>query len=134
MAKTPGKKEEKVLDVKRKTTSKEKKEEKTEKIVQSSSKSSKDSGFSFEAVREPHISEKAAYLAEKNQYTFKVSPNYNKKEVKKTVEGLYGVNVLSVNIIKIPSKKRRLGRIEGFKKSYVKAVVKIKQGQKIEIL
>ncbi len=94
----------------------------------------KNSGFAFEAVKEPHISEKATLLSEKDQYTFKVSPNYNKNEIKKAVEGLYGVNVLSVNMIKIPAKKRRLGRTEGFKKAYAKAVVKIKSGQKIEIL
>jgi len=39
-----------------------------------------------------------------------------------------------VNIIKIPAKKRRLGRTEGFRKQYTKAVVKKKEGQKIEIL
>ena len=50
------------------------------------------------------------------------------------MEGIYGVNVLSVNIIKIPAKKRRLGKTEGFRKAYKKAVVKIKAGQKIEIL
>jgi len=91
-------------------------------------------GFSFEAVRRPHISEKASYLSEKDQYIFEVAPDYNKNEVKNAVEGLYGVDVLSVNIIKIPAKKRRLGRVEGFKKGYKKAVVKIKNGQKIEIL
>ncbi len=96
--------------------------------------SKKTSGFSYEAVQEPHISEKATNLSEKNQYIFKVSPNYNKKEVKKAIEGIYGVDVLSVNIIKIPSKKRRMGRIEGHKKGFTKAVVKIKQGQKIEII
>ena len=41
---------------------------------------------------------------------------------------------MSVNIIKIPAKKRRLGRVEGFRKKYTKAVVKIRDGQKIEIL
>lgn len=92
------------------------------------------SGFAFEAVKEPHISEKASILSEGNQYTFEVSPKYNKNEIKKAVEGIYGVNVLSVNMIKIPAKKRRLGRTEGFKKQYKKAVVKIKDGQKIEIL
>ena len=65
---------------------------------------------------------------------FEVSPNYNKNEVKNAVEGIYNVDVLSVNIIKIPAKKRRLGRTEGFRKAYKKAVVKIKEGQKIEIL
>lgn len=96
--------------------------------------SSNKRGFSYEAIKQPHISEKATYLAEKDQYVFKVLPNYNKNEIKNAVEGIYGVNVISVNIIKIPAKKRRLGRTEGFKKSYKKAVVKIKEGQKIEIL
>lgn len=95
----------------------------------------KTAGFSFEAVREPHISEKAADLGEKkNQYIFKVSENYNKKEIKKTIEGLYGVDVLSVNVIKIPKKKKRVGRIEGYKKGFSKAIIKIREGQKIEIL
>lgn len=94
----------------------------------------KNKSFSYEAIKEPHISEKASYLAEKDQYVFEVSPNYNKNEVKKAVEGIYGVDVLSVNVIKIPPKKRRVGRTEGFRKAYKKAVVRIKQGQKIEIL
>ena len=44
------------------------------------------------------------------------------------------MDVLSVNIVKIPAKKRRLGKTEGFRKAYKKAIVKIKNGQKIEIL
>ena len=44
------------------------------------------------------------------------------------------MDVLSVNKIKIPAKKRRIGKTEGFRKGYVKAIVKIKEGQKIEIL
>jgi len=91
-------------------------------------------GFSYEVVKNPHISEKASYLAEKNQYVFQVLPGYNKKEIKNSVEGIYGVNVLSVNLIKVPAKKRRLGKTEGFRKAYKKAIVNIKEGQKIEIL
>ena len=73
-------------------------------------------------------------LAENDKYTFKVYSNTNKLEIKKSVEGIYGVNVLRVNIIKSPKKKRRLGRTEGFKKAFTKAVVTVKAGQKIEIL
>ena len=90
--------------------------------------------FSYEAVKQPHISEKATGLMEQNQYIFKVLSSANKLDIKKAVEGIYGVNVLSVNKIKIPAKKRRLGRHEGWRKSYQKAIVKIKEGQKIEIL
>jgi len=90
-------------------------------------------GFSYSIVKEPHISEKSTLLAEGNKYTFKVDGNANKPEIKRSVEGIYGVNVLGVSIIKIPKKKRRLGKTEGFRKGYRKAVVTIKKGQKIEV-
>lgn len=90
--------------------------------------------FSYEAIKQPHISEKASDLAESNQYIFEISPNYNKNEIKNAIEGIYGVDVLSVHTIKIPAKKRRLGKTQGFRKAYKKAVVRIKDGQKIEIL
>ena len=102
--------------------------------AKTTSAKAKNAKFSYEAIKQPHISEKASYLAEKDQYVFEVSPNYNKQEVKKSVEGIYGVDILSVNMIKIPAKKRRLGKTEGFRKAYKKAVVTIKEGQKIEIL
>lgn len=89
--------------------------------------------FSYEVVKEPHISEKSTNLNQNNKYVFKVYNHTNKPEIKKSVEGIYGVNVLSVNIIKIPKKKRRIGKTEGFRKGYSKAVVTIKEGQKIEI-
>jgi len=91
-------------------------------------------GFSYEIVKAPHISEKATGLAESNHYVFKVVAGSNKTEIKKAVEGIYGVNVLSVNIIKIKAKKRRIGKTQGFKKGHTKAVVKVAEGQKIEIL
>ena len=90
-------------------------------------------GFSYSIIQEPHISEKASVLTESNKYTFKVHKSSNKLEIKKSIEGIYGVTVLDVNMIKIPHKKRRLGRTEGFKKAFVKAIVTVKAGQKIEI-
>ncbi len=90
-------------------------------------------GFSYEIVKGPHISEKGNILGEKNKYAFKVYDRSNKLEIKKSIEGIYGVDVLAVNIITIPAKKRRLGKTEGFKKGYKKALVTIKEGQKIEV-
>ena len=88
----------------------------------------------YRILKSPHISEKSTDLIEKSQYVFKVFPNTNKTEIKKAIESHYGVDVLSVNLIKIPAKRRRLGRITGFRKGYKKAIIKIKKGQKIEIL
>ena len=85
-------------------------------------------------LKEPQVTEKATDLTKYNQYVFKVFPRSNKKEITKAIEDLYGVDVVSVKIINIPHKARRLGRVEGWRKGYKKAIVKIKQGQKIELL
>ncbi|MCG2699886.1 50S ribosomal protein L23 [Candidatus Parcubacteria bacterium] len=88
----------------------------------------------YGVVKAPHISEKATDLGAINRYVFKVFSRANKVEIKKTIESIYGVKVLTVNIITIPAKKRRLGKTIGLKQGYKKAIVKIKEGQKIEII
>ena len=82
----------------------------------------------------PHVTEKATDLSSHDQYVFRVFPRANKIQIKKAVENVYGVDVINVNVINIPKKKKRWGRTEGFKKGYKKAIVKIKQGQKIDVL
>ncbi len=91
-------------------------------------------GSAFRILKSPHVTEKATALTGKNQYIFKVFTSANKNEIKKSIEGLYGVDVASVRIINVHKKRRRLGRREGFRKGYKKAIVKIKKGQKIEVL
>ena len=85
-------------------------------------------------LKRPHVSEKATDLLEKDQYTFEIFPDVNKIEVKKAIEETYNVDVLKVKIINIPPKKRRMGRISGWRKGRKKAIIKIKKGQKIEVL
>ncbi len=94
----------------------------------------KRAGQAWEVLKSPQITEKATDLAKQNQYAFKIMPKANKTKVKKAVEDLYGVDVLGVKIIKAHKKKRRQGRILGWRKGYKKAIVKIKEGQKIELL
>ena len=91
-------------------------------------------GLAYRVLEAPQVTEKATDLTKKNQYIFKIFPRANKSEVKKAVNELYGVDVLDVKIIKVPAKKRRLGKIRGWRKGYKKAIVKIKEGQKIEVL
>src|SRR5579863_4277928 len=133
-SKQPAKKAKEASVAKKSTAKPVKTEVKKEATPSTSGKAKTAKGFSYEAVQQPHISEKATILGEMNQYVFEVAERSNKKEIAKSVEGIYGVNVVSVNIIKVPPKKRRLGKTQGFKKSYVKAIVKIQDGQKIEIL
>lgn len=92
------------------------------------------SGESWRTLKGPHITEKGTYLNKGDQYVFKVFPEANKTEIKKSIEGLYNVDVLKVRIINIHEKSRRLGKTEGKRKGYKKAIIKIKKGQKIELL
>jgi len=85
-------------------------------------------------LKSPHITEKATDLTKKNQYVFNIWPRANKTEVRKAIESLYNVDVLKVMIAKIPRKKRRLARTIGWRKGYKKAIVRLKEGQKIEVL
>ena len=93
-----------------------------------------DKKFNSFIIRAPHITEKATDLQAKNQYTFRVSSGSNKTEIKKTIEQLYNVDVLSVKIIKVPRKSRRVGKVSGWRKGYKKAIIKTGKGQKIEEL
>jgi len=135
------KKREKVKEKKRKPE--EKKDLKNEKkpavvkIPQAkkpTKKPIKISKTAYKVLRVPHVTEKATSLVGKNQYVFKIWSDSNKKEVKKAVESVFGVEVTAVKIINVPKKKRRLGRIKGFRKGYKKAIIRIREGQKIELL
>ena len=81
----------------------------------------------------PHISEKAAILADtREQYVFKVEPTATKTEVKQAVESLFDVKVQSVNMINIKGKRKifkgRLGQRNGIRK----AIVRLAAGQEID--
>ena len=91
-------------------------------------------GEAYKILKTPQVTEKATDLVKKNQYVFKVYSRANKNEVKKAIENVYGVDVISVRVINVPAKRRRLGRQRGWRKGYKKAIVKIKAGQKIEVL
>lgn len=85
----------------------------------------------YKSIKFPHITEKSAKLADINKYVFKVLPDANKIEIARSIAGFYGVKVENVNIINIHRKKRFLRRREGYKSGYKKAIVTLKQGNKI---
>ena len=81
----------------------------------------------------PLITEKATNLGIENKYAFEIASKANKIEVKKAIEGFYGVKPMKINIIKIKGKKVRYGRTQGRTKNTKKAVVTLKQGDKIDV-
>ena len=82
----------------------------------------------------PLLTEKSTRLREAyNQIAFRVSPRANKSEVKKAVEEALKVKVLSVNIVNVHGKTKRLGRFEGKEPSWKKGIVTLKEGQKLDL-
>lgn len=86
----------------------------------------------YKVLKSPHVTEKAVSLGAQNKYVFKIRPDANGAEARKAIQELYGVKVENVNIIKIPRKKRKVGRSEGFKPGYKKIIVTLREGEKIE--
>jgi len=89
---------------------------------------------SYKILKTPHVTEKATDLIKENKYTFRVLSEANKVEIKRTIEDIYNVDVVSVKIINVHPKQRRLGRTLGQRKGYKKAIIRIREGQKIEVL
>ena len=80
----------------------------------------------------PQISEKATYIADKNeQVIFVVAPDATKPEIKAAVELLFKVQVESVQILNTKGKTKRFGRFEGRRGNVRKAYVSLKPGQEI---
>ncbi|MCX7706351.1 MAG: 50S ribosomal protein L23 [bacterium] len=88
----------------------------------------------YSIIKYPLVTEKATFLEGQNKYIFVVDRKARKSHIKMAIESIYKVTVLSVAIIKMPAKKRRyrFGQ-EGYTSSYKKAVVTVKEGEKIAI-
>jgi len=86
----------------------------------------------MEVIQRPIITEKSTALQERGKYTFEVAENANKHQVKQAVESTFNVEVVKVNMITVHPKWRGPGRRRGLTSASKKAVVTLKQGQKIE--
>ena len=82
----------------------------------------------------PQISEKATFVADKNeQVVFKVASDATKPEVKAAVESLFKVEVKSVQILNVKGKAKRFGKTMGRRDNVRKAYVLLKEGQELNL-
>ncbi len=85
----------------------------------------------------PIVTEKATQLTEKlNRYTFRVSPEANKYQIKTLVEQLYGVKVVNVNTAVVRGKNRsrwtKSGLLRGKTNQWKKAFITVAEGETID--
>jgi len=83
-------------------------------------------------IKGPIITEKTQRLkAAGNKVTFRVDVKANKIEIRKAIEEVFKVKVLAVNTIAMEGKKKRMGRTEGVRADWKKAIVTLAPGEKI---
>ena len=91
----------------------------------------------MEIMIKPVVTEKATAISEKqNRYTFRVSPEANKAQIKNLVQSLYGVKVVDVNTMNYDGKKKsrytKAGLINGKVAAFKKALVTVAEGDTID--
>lgn len=85
-------------------------------------------------VKRPVITERSTELMEQGKYVFEVDKRSNKTEIRQAIEKLFGVKVESVHTMRVPGKKKRVGRHVGYTSERKKAIVKLTPDSKpIEI-
>lgn len=80
----------------------------------------------------PLITEKTTTLMQDNKYTFVVPLTANKVEIRQAIEQIFKVKVLDVNTTRVMGKFKRMGRTQGKRPDYKKAIVKLAAGERIE--
>lgn len=86
-----------------------------------------------DVILRPIVTEKSNMLQERsNQVVFRVAKDANKIDIRKAVEKLFNVRVVAVNTFRSPSRLRRVGRNVGRRPSWKKAIVRLREGDKIE--
>ncbi|MDP3024458.1 MAG: 50S ribosomal protein L23 [candidate division Zixibacteria bacterium] len=84
-------------------------------------------------ILKPLVTEKSTDLRVKeDKYAFEVDLKANKPEIKKAIEELFKVNVVGVHTMIVHGKVKRMGRFEGKRPNWKKAIVSLKKGEKIE--
>jgi len=87
----------------------------------------------YNIIRRPLITEKTTRQKEAdNQYAFEVDRRANKIEIKRAVEQLFRVKVKQVNVSRVHGKVKRLGKNVGKRSDWKKALVSLKEGQRID--
>lgn len=85
-----------------------------------------------DVLKKPVLTEKSLTLqSAENKYTFDVEVTANKTEIKQAVEAMFGVKVITVNVMNVKPKKKRMGKYEGKTNRRRKAIVKLAEGEEI---
>lgn len=86
-----------------------------------------------DVILRPMVTEKSTGLMGENKYSFVVDIRANKTQIRQAVEQIFQVKVEKVNTMRVLGKMRRMGRTEGKRPDYKKAIVTLAEGHSIEV-
>ena len=86
-----------------------------------------------EVLLAPVVSEKSYSLIEDGKYAFRVHKDAHKTQIRQAVEELFDVHVSSVNVSQVRPKPKRRGMFRGTRPGWKKAIVQLREGERIEI-
>jgi large subunit ribosomal protein L23 len=90
----------------------------------------------FSTIIRPVVSEKSTVLGNDGKYVFEVAPTANKIQIKRAIEQAFAskrIQVSAVNILHVTGKVRRRGRSVGMTRSWKKAIVTLRPGQRLDL-
>ncbi|MGQ0644471.1 MAG: 50S ribosomal protein L23 [Elusimicrobiota bacterium] len=83
-------------------------------------------------LRRPIVTERSTALEAQNKYVFEVTPSATKGQIREAVRSAFKVDVLAVNTSNMKGKLRRRSQMQGYRSDWKKAIVTVKEGQKIK--
>jgi large subunit ribosomal protein L23 len=90
----------------------------------------------FSTIIRPVVSEKSTIQGDNGKYVFEVAHDANKIQIRHAIEEAFAnkkVQVVAVNILRVPGKVRRRGRSVGMTRSWKKAIVTLQAGQRLDL-
>lgn len=84
----------------------------------------------YDIILRPLITERSMEEAEKKKYAFEVAVDAEKIEIKRAVEELFDVKVMSVNTMNVKGKEKRMGVHTGYRPKRKKAIVRLTEASK----
>ncbi len=86
----------------------------------------------YDVIKTLVRTEKGTILEQDRKYLFQVAPKSNKIEIRRAIEEIYKVKVQDVNTTMVRGKQKRVRQEVGITTAWKKAIVTLKEGQKIE--
>jgi len=87
----------------------------------------------YRVLEKPLVTEKSTMMQEQgNRVMFQVNRSANKLQIKDAVQNIFNVTVLDVNTINVKPRSKRFGRHQGQTKAWKKAIVLLKEGDRID--